>query len=65
VQGADHGDAYEVLKGGVIGAIAGALLSLLLACAAMTGRPGHGAPEAGSPEPEPPADAHDEISCGA
>jgi membrane-bound metal-dependent hydrolase YbcI (DUF457 family) len=35
VQGANQGDAYDVLKGGVIGALAGAVLSLLLACAAL------------------------------
>ena len=36
VQGANHGDAYDVLKGAMIGALAGGLLSLLLACAAIT-----------------------------
>jgi hypothetical protein len=40
VQGASQGDAYDVLKGGVIGALAGALLSLFLSCAALTRRPG-------------------------
>jgi hypothetical protein len=40
VQGANHGDAYDVLKGGIIGALAGALLSLSLSCAALTRRPG-------------------------
>jgi hypothetical protein len=42
VQGASHGHAYDVLKGGVIGAIAGALLSLLLSCAAVTRLSGKG-----------------------
>jgi membrane-bound metal-dependent hydrolase YbcI (DUF457 family) len=40
LQGASHGDAYDVLKGGIIGALAGALLSLFLSCAALTRRPG-------------------------
>jgi membrane-bound metal-dependent hydrolase YbcI (DUF457 family) len=40
VQGASHGDAYDVLKGGIIGALAGALLILFLSCAALTRRPG-------------------------
>lgn len=40
VQGAGHGDAYDVLKGAVIGALAGAVVSLLLSCAAITRRPG-------------------------
>jgi hypothetical protein len=47
VQGASHGDAYDVLKGGVIGALAGALLSLLLSCAAMTSPWGRGRIPAG------------------
>jgi hypothetical protein len=38
VQGATNGDAYDVLQGGVVGAMAGGLLSLLLSCAAV-GRP--------------------------
>ena len=37
VQGAGQGDTLDVLKGGIIGALAGALLSLLLSCAALTG----------------------------
>jgi membrane-bound metal-dependent hydrolase YbcI (DUF457 family) len=36
VQGASQGDAFDVVKGGIIGALAGALLSLLLSCAALT-----------------------------
>lgn len=40
VQGASQGDTYDLLKGGIIGALAGALLSLLLSCAALTRRPG-------------------------
>lgn len=40
VQGASQGDTYDVLKGGIIGALAGTLLSLLLSCAALTRRPG-------------------------
>ena len=39
VQGASHGDALDVLKGGAIGAMAGAVLSLLLMCAAIANRP--------------------------
>jgi hypothetical protein len=40
VQGASQGDALDVLKGAIIGALAGALLSLCLSCAALTRRPG-------------------------
>jgi hypothetical protein len=40
VQGAGRGDTYAVLKGGMIGALAGFLLSLFLSCAALTRRPG-------------------------
>jgi hypothetical protein len=40
VQGASQGDTYDVLKGGVIGALAGTLLCLVLSCAALTRRPG-------------------------
>jgi membrane-bound metal-dependent hydrolase YbcI (DUF457 family) len=40
VQGAGQGDTLDVLKGGIIGALAGTLLSLLLSCAALTRRPG-------------------------
>ena len=40
VQGASQGDTLDVLKGGIIGALAGALLSLTLSCAALTRRPG-------------------------
>jgi hypothetical protein len=40
VQGASQGDTYDVLKGGIIGALAGTLLSLLLSYAALTRRPG-------------------------
>lgn len=36
VQGAGQGGTLDVLKGGIIGALAGALLSLLLSCAALT-----------------------------
>jgi hypothetical protein len=39
VQGAKFGDAYDVLKGGAIGALAGSMLSLLLSCAALRYRP--------------------------
>jgi uncharacterized protein DUF4184 len=42
VQGASQGDTYDVLKGGTIGALAGALLSLLLASAAITARSADG-----------------------
>jgi hypothetical protein len=38
VQGAGNGDPWDVLKGGAIGALAGAVLSLLAASAAMTRR---------------------------
>ena len=38
-QGAKYGDAYDVLKGGIIGALAGAMLSLVLTCAAIANRP--------------------------
>jgi hypothetical protein len=38
VQGASQGDTLDVLKGGIIGALAGALLSLTLSCAALTRR---------------------------
>jgi len=40
VQGASRGDALDVLKGGVIGALAGAVLCLLLSCVALARRPG-------------------------
>ena len=40
VQGASQGDALAVLKGGIIGALAGVVLSLTLSCAALTRRPG-------------------------
>jgi membrane-bound metal-dependent hydrolase YbcI (DUF457 family) len=40
VQGAGQGDSYHVAKGAIIGALAGALLSLFLSCAALTRRPG-------------------------
>jgi len=40
VQGASQGDTLDVLKGGIIGALAGALLSLTFSCAALTRRPG-------------------------
>ena len=36
VQGANHGDVYDVMKGGAIGALAGSMLSLLLSCAALS-----------------------------
>ena len=36
VQGAKHGDVYDVVKGGAVGALAGSMLSLLLSCAALT-----------------------------
>jgi hypothetical protein len=39
VEGAEYGDAYDVLKGGAIGALAGTMLSLLLSCAALRYRP--------------------------
>lgn len=38
VQGADQGDSYDVLKGAVIGALAGAVLSLVASCAAVRRR---------------------------
>jgi hypothetical protein len=38
MQGASQGDTFDVLKGGIIGALAGAVLSLLLASAAITAR---------------------------
>ncbi len=38
VQGASQGDTLDVLKGGIIGALAGSLLSLTLSCAAVTRR---------------------------
>jgi hypothetical protein len=38
VQGATQGDTVDVMKGGVIGALAGAVLSVLLASAAITAR---------------------------
>ena len=38
VQGASQGDTLDVIKGGVIGALAGSLLSLTLSCAALTRR---------------------------
>ena len=38
VQGASQGDALDVVKGAAIGALAGAMLSLLLASAAITAR---------------------------
>jgi membrane-bound metal-dependent hydrolase YbcI (DUF457 family) len=40
VQGAADSDPYAVLRGAVIGALAGAVLSLLLSCAAVARRPG-------------------------
>jgi hypothetical protein len=40
VQGAGSGDPGDALKGGAIGALAGAVLSLLVASAAMTRRLG-------------------------
>ena len=40
VQGASQGDTLDVFKGGIIGALAGALLSLTLSCAALTRRSG-------------------------
>ncbi len=40
VQGASQGDALAVLKGAIIGALAGVVLSLTLSCAALTRRPG-------------------------
>jgi hypothetical protein len=40
VQGASQGDSLDVLKGGIIGALAGALLSLILSCAALIRRGG-------------------------
>ena len=40
VQGAGQGDTFDVVKGGIIGALAGSLLSLFLSCAALTRRPG-------------------------
>ena len=40
VQGASQGDTLDVLKGGMIGALAGALLSLTVSCAAITRRLG-------------------------
>jgi hypothetical protein len=43
VQGASQGDTYDVVKGGVIGALTGALLSLLLSCAALKCSPAAGA----------------------
>jgi len=46
-QGASQGDAYDVLKGGVIGALAGTLLSLLVSCAAITSRSAPRRPFAG------------------
>jgi membrane-bound metal-dependent hydrolase YbcI (DUF457 family) len=42
VQGAAHSDPYAVLRGAVIGALAGAVVSLLLSCAAVARRPGTG-----------------------
>jgi hypothetical protein len=39
IQGASHGDGSDVLKGGIIGALSGSLVSLLLSCAALTRRP--------------------------
>ena len=42
VQGASQGDSLDVLKGGIIGALAGAVLSLLLASAALTARSADG-----------------------
>jgi hypothetical protein len=38
VQGASQGDTLDVFKGGIIGALAGALLSLTLSCAALSRR---------------------------
>jgi hypothetical protein len=38
VQGAKLGDAYDVLKGAAVGALAGCTLSLLLSCAALSWR---------------------------
>jgi high-affinity Fe2+/Pb2+ permease len=40
VQGAGNGDAYDAVKGGAIGSLAGAALSLLLSCSALRRRPG-------------------------
>jgi len=40
VQGASHGGAFDVAKGGIIGAVSGSLLSLFLSCVALTRRPG-------------------------
>jgi membrane-bound metal-dependent hydrolase YbcI (DUF457 family) len=42
VQGASQGDTLDVLKGGIIGALAGIVLSLLLASAAITARSADG-----------------------
>lgn len=39
IQGANHGDAYDTVKGGAVGALAGSTLSLLLSCAALRRRP--------------------------
>jgi hypothetical protein len=40
VQGAADSDPYAVLRGAIIGALSGAVVSLLLSCAALTRRPG-------------------------
>lgn len=40
VQGAADSDPYAVLRGAIIGALAGAVVSLLLSCAAVARRPG-------------------------
>jgi hypothetical protein len=40
IQGANQGDTYDVVKGAIIGALSGSLASLLLSCAAISGRPG-------------------------
>jgi hypothetical protein len=42
VQGAADSDPYAVLRGAIIGALAGAVVSLLLSCAAVARRPGTG-----------------------
>jgi len=41
VQGANHGDAYDVVKGGAIGALSGSALSLLVTCATFARRWGY------------------------
>lgn len=42
IQGASQGDTLDVLKGGIIGALAGAVLSVFLASAAITARSADG-----------------------